>query len=63
MNDPHPLRAAREQKQRHRAVLLRISPEDSAHTAAEGPFRARRIVKKTSLNLRGEFLWRGGPLT
>src|SRR6202007_1268247 len=28
---------------------------------AEGPFRAPRLVKIPSLNLRGEFLWRGGP--
>src|SRR5690242_3478670 len=61
MNDPHPLRAECGQKQRHRAVLLRISPEHSAHTTAERPFRAPRLVKIPSLNLRGEFLWRGGP--
>jgi len=44
-------------------VLLRFSPEDNAHTAADGHWMARRLVRVPSLNLRGEFLWRGGPLT
>src|SRR6266404_1502628 len=59
MNNPHPFRAIREQNRpRRRAVLLRFSPENSAHTAAGGRSTAHRLVKITSLNLRGEILWR-----
>ena len=44
-------------------MLLRFSPEERAHTAAEGRSTACKLVKIPSFNLRGEFLWRGGPLT
>jgi hypothetical protein len=63
MNNPHPFRAACGQlKKRDRAALLRRSPEVSAHTVAEGRLTALGMVQIPSFNLRGEILWRGGPL-
>jgi len=62
MNDPHPFGQHADKYEDTEAVSLRFSPEDSAHTAAEGRWEARKLVKIPSFKLRDEFLWRGGPL-
>jgi len=62
MNDPHPFGHHADDSEDTRAVLLRFSPEDSAHTAAGGLGKARKLVNIPSFKLRDEFLWRGGPL-
>jgi hypothetical protein len=57
---PHPLWAMCENNVgRQQTVVLRVSPEDRAHTAAERHKMALGVVVVPSLGLRDEILWRG----
>jgi hypothetical protein len=49
-------------EKRSESGVLRFLPEFCAHTAANGPCGACGFVRIPSLDLRFEFLWRGGPL-